>query len=73
MVVQGPDWSVLPDQQKRITSGRASDVSDAARADAAASNYLWTPHATDCAMDSDSRPENTRFATCNQPCLTLAS
>ncbi|KAL3160540.1 hypothetical protein ABBQ32_010839 [Trebouxia sp. C0010 RCD-2024] len=57
----GPDWSALPEQQKRIASGRASNVSDAASADAAASNYLWTPDAADCAMDSDSRPESTRM------------
>lgn len=69
-VVQGPDWSALPEQQKRIASGRASNVSDAASADAAASNYLWTPDAADCAMDSDSRPESTRSATSGYPCYT---
>lgn len=63
VVVQGPDWSALPEQQKRIASGRATSVSDAASADAAASNYLWTPDAADCAMESNSRPESTRFAT----------
>ncbi|KAL3151375.1 hypothetical protein ABBQ38_013204 [Trebouxia sp. C0009 RCD-2024] len=57
----GPDWSALPEQQKRIASGRATSVSDAASADAAASNYLWTPDAADCAMESNSRPESTRM------------
>lgn len=62
MLLQGPDWNEVAEQEKRITSARSSNVSDAASADAAASNYLWTPHAADCAMESDKRPQSTRSA-----------
>ena len=63
-MLQGPDWNTVPDEQKRTAASRSQHGaagSDAATA-AAASDYLWTPHAADCAVDSDNRPQSTRSA-----------
>ncbi len=53
-LVQGPDWGTLPDSEKLITADRQGSAA------AQASNYLWTPNAADCAVDSDARPDTTR-------------
>ena len=71
LLLQGPDWNELAEQQKRTASARCSSMSDTASADAAASNYLWTPHAADCAMNSDDRPQSTRSAPNRSSCLCI--
>ena len=35
---------------------------------AEASNYLWTPDAADCAVDSDNRVDTTRYASVHSLC-----
>ena len=61
-MLQGPDWTALPDEQKRTAAGRFQHgiAGSGAATAAAASNYLWTPHAADCAVDSNNRPKSTR-------------
>lgn len=51
---QGPDWGAVTAVDKRLTAVRQGGHN------AAASNYLWTPDAADCAMDSEKRIENSR-------------
>ncbi len=53
-VVQGPEWGSLADSEKLITADRQGSAA------AQASNYLWTPNAADCAVDSEARPDTTR-------------
>ena len=53
-LLQGPEWGNLADSQKLITADRQGSAA------AQASNYLWTPNAADCAVDSDARPDTTR-------------
>jgi len=54
LLVQGPDWGSLADSEKLVTADRQGSAA------AQASNYLWTPNAADCAVDSDARPDTTR-------------
>ena len=61
---QGPDWGAVAAADKRLTAVRQGGP------DAAASNYLWTPNAADCAMDSEKRIENTRLGQ-QQPFLVI--
>lgn len=53
--MKGPEWDCLPKEQKRLVSSRQGN------ADASSSNFLWSPTAADCVVDSDSRPESTRY------------
>ncbi|KAL0045073.1 hypothetical protein WJX82_007369 [Trebouxia sp. C0006] len=54
-VEAGPDWGSLADSEKLVTADRQCSAA------AQASNYLWTPNAADCAVDSDARPDTTRI------------
>ena len=56
VLLQGPDWAALPREQMRLASSRCGSPS------AVTSNFLWSPTAADCAVDSANRPDTTRCA-----------
>ena len=61
VLLQGPDWAALPRDQMRLASSRCGSPS------AVTSNFLWSPTAADCAVDSANRPDTTRCAATPPP------